>query len=136
MKFYVGVIGLVLLLSGCNFSPLLELVYSSRVKFILMDAAEENKYIYLCKKKETEEKTRENAVVANNFFIAGMDRISRKFTESIMQGIEKDSDSDDMIDNAFLGINSESEKLANDIESKFQCLMIDHIDLDEQKDSN
>jgi len=131
MKFYIGVVGLVLLLSGCNFTPLLELVYFSRVKFTFMDEAEENKYIYLCKKKETEEKTRENAVAANKFLLAGMDRITRKYTDSIMQGIEKDSDSDDMVDNAFLGLNDESEKLANDIESKFQCLMIDHIDLDE-----
>lgn len=127
MKFYIGMVGLVLLLSGCNFSPLLEFVYFSRVKFTLMDEAEENKYIYLCKKKETEEKTRENAIAANKYFVAGLEEISRKFVDNIMQGTEKDSDS---ISQAFMGINNESEKLANDIENKFTCLMIDHIDLE------
>ena len=131
MKFYVGVLGLVLLLSGCNFTPLLEFVYFSRVKFTLMDEAEENKYIYLCKKKETEVKTRQNAIAANKFFVEGLDEISRKFSDSIMQGVEKGSGSDDIVTNAILDLNNESEKLANDIENKFHCLMIDHIDLEE-----
>ncbi|MCF6190273.1 MAG: hypothetical protein L3J51_07335 [Cocleimonas sp.] len=129
--FRIVVVSLALLLSGYSFSPILELVYFSRVKFTLMDKAEENKYIYLCKKKETEEKTRENAIAANDFFVAGLDKISRKFVDSMMQDEEKDSDSNDTMTKAILGLNDESEKLAKNIESKFQCLMIDHIDLDE-----
>ncbi len=96
-----------------------------------MNDAGDKKYIYLCKKKDTEKATRDNAIAANKFLTAGLAKISQKYADDLMKGIEKDTDTDESMTTAESSLDDAAEKIIDELESKYQCLMIDSIDLEE-----
>ena len=126
-----------ILLSSCDTSTLLEAFYFNRVKFTFADDAKESEYTYLCKKAENEEKTKEQAVLANQFFLTGLNRIAKEYSESLFKEIESETDETDKKNSeknhtyaAIIKLEKQSEELALELESKFKCVLINSVDLE------
>ena len=126
-----------LLLSACNFTKPLEWVYYDRTKFTFMSEEDDTEYVYLCSKGKTEEKTKKRANEANTFFIEKINKLSEEFAEALMsQFTEKEAGSTDDDDGfsftdsikATLKLQKQAEKLAEDVEKQYQCLLIDTIE--------
>lgn len=121
---------------GCNSSSFLEVIYFNRVKFTFSDESKENKYVYLCKKGETEEETKQQALAANKYFLEGITKIVKDFSDSIFKQVKSDTEkspdeeNDDSIMAATIKLEMLSGKLALELEEKFECLLIDSIDLE------
>lgn len=173
MKSYLISFFCLILLSGCDASSFLEIVYFNRVKFSFTSEDNLSKYIYLCKKGETEEKTKQRAELANKHFVTNLGVITESFAKSFFPEIEPDAqegssnkgslekhslkkrgteDKNSPVGDSFEGSNSEkksqeensedaikaatikleedSEKLALELEEKFQCLLIEFVELE------
>lgn len=159
MKSYLISFFCLTLLVGCDVSSVLEVVYFNRVKFSFTDDDNESKYIYLCVKAETKEKTKKRAVAANKYFVDNLNIITEEFTKGFFSdsgsdtesgdsdknnekenkngkekenGKENDSEKnlDKAIEAASAKLTEGSEKLALELEEKFQCLLIDLVDLE------
>ena len=150
-SFFILLLGL-FLLSACDTTSLLETIYFTRAKFEFTDKEQANKFIYLCKKSETEEKTKQRAILADKYFQEGMAKIVKEFVDNYMlvsdDSEEKDSKENgeldgeqnnvkgkeaevkiDMADVAAKKLTKDSAILAEQLEAKFQCVMIDSVEL-------
>ncbi len=143
-SFFILLLGL-FLLSACDTTSLLETIYFTRAKFEFTDKEQTNKFIYLCKKSETEEKTKQRAILADKYFQEGMAKIVKEFVDNYMlvsddSEEKKDSKENgaeekeaevkiDMTDVAAKKLTKDSAILAEQLEAKFQCVMIDSVEL-------
>ena len=123
----------------------METIYFTRAKFEFTDKEQTNKFIYLCKKSETEEKTKQRAILADKYFQEGMAKIVKEFVDNYMlvsddSEEKKDSKENgaeekeaevkiDMTDVAAKKLTKDSAILAEQLEAKFQCVMIDSVEL-------
>ncbi len=125
-----------LLLSSCKMSSPLELLYFQRVKFSFIDDDKENKIIYLCSKEKTEEETRKKADEANNFYKVEFDKLVNGFTDNLFKQFNESTAEDKKNDlswvdsiSSSLDLSKKSEELVTQVESKYQCLLIDIIEI-------
>ena len=121
-----------ILLSSCDTSTMLEVFYFNRVKFTFTDDAKENEYTYLCKKSENEGKTKEQAVLANQYFLTGLEKIVKEFSDNLLKEVESETKDTDGSDTflATIKLEKQGEDLALELEDKFQCVLINSVDLE------
>ena len=109
------------LLSACNLSSLIELVYSDRIKYTFSDEDDAKQHSYMCKKGESKDDSRQRAEKAHHFMQEGIKNLAQEYAETPSF---KDKEGDTMYGDALKKLEDGSEKLVTDIEEQFQCMYV------------
>jgi len=126
-------LSILLSLAGCNF---LEVVYYDRAKLSFIDKKKETRFVFLCKKGEDQKGTNKRFDQARAFFEQRMSAILEEYSTKLESLIDapdlKGEKLSDNIDQSFNKLSKQSEQLALQLEKKYQCLLLDSIDLDDE----
>jgi len=112
----------------------MELLHPDRVKFTFM--SDDEAYVYLCSKSSTEKETEERAGRAHKYFMEELEKISEDFSNHFIGSLEDKSSEDkgekkednfSMMDGlkAAMNLQEQGEKLGVEIESNYQCLLVE-----------
>lgn len=119
-----------LLLSACSFEDLAESTHPDRVKFSYYDEGTEETNTYLCKtdNRDAERQSKK----AHEYFSNGVEQAAEQETEKFLHKSE-DAEQLSIMDTMkfVMKMQAHGEKLGNEIEEKFQCLLIGTAESDE-----
>jgi len=128
MKSILIILCSLVILSACNESDFVEILYFSRAKIVLDDADGEQN-IYMCEKGDSEKETRQRAEEAHLYFQEEIKKIAKHFINNSNLITKEDKKLGIEVDgvDAAEKISKDTDKLMAELEAKFHCMFIGKV---------
>ena len=121
MKFPFLTPFLLLGLAACATENIASSAYPDRQKFTFTSETADTRNTYLCAPKGSDSKTRSNAKAAHNYFEKKTKGYAENFAEDLIEDRLSSFE-------ATARLNKTSEALAEELNQKYQCLLVKVVD--------